>query len=240
MNALAVIPARMGSARMPWKNRLEIEVGVSLAQHAVNCARGAGVFRHIVVSTDAPEDLPIDRAHVSRRPVDLATGSADIAAVVRHELEIASRTHGRFDYVATLQPAVLARSPLIVRRLVEEVATRGAGGGLTMCPVHPWVWTERAGRATAPWLPGPYPRSQDCGPMWQEINAVQVARADAVLDGKRWAPPLVILDLPTWAAALDVDTPQDLAQARDLWPWARQRLETWTGAVRCLPVGPET
>jgi hypothetical protein len=183
-----------------------------------------------VVSTDAPEDLPIDRAHVSRRPSDLAGGSADIAAVAQHELTTAERTMGRFDYVVTLQPAVLARSPLIVRRLVEAVTESKASGGLTMCPVHPWIWNEKG----APWLPGPYPRSQDCGPMWQEINAVQVSSAESVRAGRRWDFPLVILDLPTWAAALDVDTPADLATARDMWPWCKTRLETWTGATRCL------
>jgi CMP-N-acetylneuraminic acid synthetase len=234
MNVLAVIPARMGSARVPWKNRLEIEAGVSLAQHAVDCARGSGVCRHIVVSTDAPEDLPIRNAQVSRRSIDLATGTADIAAVVQGVLTQAERTMGRFDYVVTLQPAVLARSPLIVRRLVEAVAAAGASGGLTMCPVHPWIWNERDGKACAPWLPGPYPRSQDCGPMWQEINAVQVSSAESVRVGRRWDFPLVILDLPTWAAALDVDTPADLATARDMWPWCKSRLETWTGATRCL------
>jgi CMP-N-acetylneuraminic acid synthetase len=230
MNILAVIPARMGSSRMPWKNRLEIEVDVSLAQHAVDCARGSGICRHIVVSTDAPEDLPIRSAHVSRRPIDLSTDTADIAAVVQDVLTQAERTMGRFDYVVTLQPAVLARSPLIVRRLVEAVAESKAAGGLTMCPVHPWIWNEKG----APWLPGPYPRSQDCGPMWQEINAVQVSSAEAVRAGRRWDFPLVILDLPTWAAALDVDTPADLATARDIWSWAKTRLETWTGATRCL------
>lgn len=234
MNVLAVIPARMGSARMPWKNRLEIEVGTSLAQHAVDCARGSGACRHIVVSTDAPDDLPIRNAHVAKRPADLSTGTADIAAVVQDVLAQAERTMGRFDYVVTLQPAVLARSPLIVRRLVEAVAEAKASGGLTMCPVHPWIWNERDGKACAPWLPGPYPRSQDCGPMWQEINAVQVSSAESVRAGRRWDFPLAILDLPTWAAALDVDTPADLAMARDMWPWAKTRLETWSGAIRCL------
>lgn len=234
MNVLAVVPARMGSARMPWKNRLEIEVGISLAQHAVDCARGSGVCRHVVVSTDAPEDLPIKCAQVAKRPLDLATGTADIAAVVQDVLKQAERIMGRFDYVVTLQPAVLARSPLIVRRLVEAVVEAKASGGLTMCPVHPWIWNEKDGKACAPWLPGPYPRSQDCGPMWQEINAVQVSSAESVRSGRRWDFPLVIMDLPTWSAALDVDTPADLATARDLWPWAKTRLETWAGKTRCL------
>jgi CMP-N-acetylneuraminic acid synthetase len=238
MRVLAVVPARMGSARMPWKNRLEIEVGVSLAQNAVDCARGSGICDYIVVSTDAPEDLPIRNAHVSKRPVDLATGTADIAAVVQHEMAVAERCLGyRFDWVVTLQPAVLARSPLIVRRLVEACASgEDCGGGLTMCPVHPWIWKMHNGGITAPWLPGPYPRSQDSPPMWQEINAIQVCRADAARAGKRWVSSLAILPLPTWSAALDVDTPDDLATARSIWPWAKLQLETWNPDIHVIPV----
>jgi hypothetical protein len=239
MKVLAVIPARMGSTRMPWKNRLEIEPGVSLAQHAVECARGSGICDHVVVSTDAPEDLPIRNAFVSRRPHDLSSASADIADVVRYELEVAERMMSiRFDLVVTLQPAVLARSPLIVRRLIEEVGRRGARGGLTMCPVHPWLWEAAADYLGAWWLPGVYPRSQDCSRRWQEINAVQVAAADAVRSGSRWDWPLVVMDLPTWAASLDVDTPNDLDEARDLWPFARRKLETWMGSMH-LFAGPD-
>lgn len=233
MRVLAVIPARMGSARLPWKNRLEISAGVSLAQHAVDCARGSGICDHVVVSTDEPENLPIRYAHVSQRPADLSTGTADIAAVVRHELARAeSARRDRFDYVVTLQPAVLARSPIIVRRLVEEVARTGSRGGLTMARApHPWRWNRCGENLGAWWLPGPYPRSQDCGEEWVEINAVQVAAADVVRSGGRWDPPLVVAELPSWAVGLDVDTAEDLDEARDLWPVASRKLETWRGRL---------
>jgi hypothetical protein len=238
-NVLAVIPARMGSTRLPWKNRLEIEVGVSLAQHAVDCARGSGVCSHVVVSTDAPEYLPVRDAHVSKRPMELSEATADIADVVCHELVTAERARReQFDLVVTLQPAVLARSPIIVRRLVEAVIAAGAGGGLTMARSHPWVWTARGDTISAPWLPGPYPRSQDCGAVLQEINAVQVATRAAVMAGRRWDSPLVVAELPPWAAALDVDTAQDLEEARAIWPFARRALEVWHGACRVLAVSP--
>ena len=122
MNIIAVIPARMGSKRMPWKNRLEISPGVSLAQHAVDCAVGAGLFDHIVVSTDDPEHLPIRNAYVSKRPAALSGDDADISSVIQYEVEHAERArHVQYSHVVTLQPAVLARSPLIVRSLVDAV-----------------------------------------------------------------------------------------------------------------------
>lgn len=240
VNVLAVIPARMGSQRVPRKNALDISPGLSLTQQAVDCAMWSGEFSRVVVSTDDPGALVVHGAIVSKRPAELATSTADIADVVRHELASAEAITGqRYDYVATLQPAVLARSPLIVRDLVRSVIKHGAGGGLTMCPVHPWVWTANGNTMSAPWIPGPYPRSQDCGRKWQEINAVQVARADAVRAGKRWESPLVVLTLPAWASVLDVDTEEDLAAARDLWPFAGPRLAQWVGCTDLLSVVPE-
>jgi CMP-N-acetylneuraminic acid synthetase len=232
MSVLAVIPARMGSKRMPWKNRMEISPGVSLAQHAVDCAVGAGVFDHIVVSTDDPEHLPIRDAYVSKRPTSLSGDDADISAVVKYEVERAEHARRvQYSHIVTLQPSVLARSPLIVRSLVDAVIDTSSGGGLTMCPVHPWIWQDEGnGAIGAWWLPGRYPRSQECGPRWQEINAVQVAARDAL--PTRWRHPLVILELPSWAACLDIDTPEDLAEARDIWPFASRKLETWTGNIR--------
>lgn len=244
MKTIAIIPARMGSARMPWKNRMEIEPGVNLAQHAVDCARGSGLVDHIIVSTDEPENLPVHHAHYSHRPHALSGPTADISAVVQHALIEAERLRReQFDLVVVLQPAVLARSPLIVRRMLEVMREQPQlRGALTMSKTHPWIWrgdTETC-TARARWVPGPYPRSQDSGPHWVEVNAVQITTRQVVLDGRRWDPPLAIAELPSWTQSLDIDTPADFEEARDLWPFARRKLETLvpTFAI-CDTVGPD-
>jgi DNA-binding transcriptional LysR family regulator len=215
---IAVVPARMGSARMPRKNLCEIEPGLSLVQHAINCARYSGIVSEVIVSTD--EHLEFDGAKTVIRPPELSGPTADISSAIRHATQ-----NYDYDLVVTLQPAVLARSPLIVRRLVEFVIANGCNGGLTMAATHRWVW-EIGCAAKNDWHPGPYPRSQDSAPRTVEVNAVQVASAFAVCNNARWSLPLAVAILPPWAAALDIDTPKDLAIARDLWPWAKLRLET--------------
>jgi hypothetical protein len=236
---LAIVPARMGSARVPNKNARELEPGLSLAQQAVDCARLSGAVSRTVVSTDRPDLLPIYGAEVSARPADLSGPTADIAATVRWELDRLERRGDRFDYVVTLQPAVVARSPGIVADLIDAVADADARGGITMARAHPWTWRGDGHVARAHWVPGPYPRSQDAGPHWSEINACQVACASAVRDGLRWAPPLIIAELPPWCTALDIDTADDLAMAIDLWPWARPRLQQWRPPLHLFDrVGP--
>lgn len=229
MEILAVIPARAGSERLPRKNRLEIEPGLSLVQQAINCAVDSGIINHTCVITD-DNYLQFERATRIREPPELAGPSADIAAAAQYALNDMDPLSQRgFDYVVTLQPAVLARSPLIVRRLVEYVLANAAGGGVTTAHTVPWQWSVRGPHALNSWYPGSYPRSQHAGTHLCEINGIQVASRAAVINKRRWDLPLVLAELPPWAASLDIDHPEDMARARDIWSFARPRLET------CVP-----
>ncbi len=239
MSVLAVIPARMGSARLPRKNLLEIEPGLSLVQQAIDCATGSGLVDEVIVSTDETT-LPIRNAHIRVRPAELCGPTADIADAV-YDAWMFGTWGVRHDWIVTLQPAVLARSPLIVRSMIERVLiderdNNRQPSAITMAHTVPWHWQRRRniwenGIADAPWMSGgKYPRSQDSPESWAEVNAVTVAPASAVESRCRWSLPLYVASLPSWAIALDIDTPGDLATARGLWPWARRELETWKPA----------
>ncbi len=230
MTTIAIIPARKGSKRLPRKNILAIEPGVSLVQHAIDCAVDSGMIDHTYVLSDDSRML-YERAIPFDEPHEDASDSADISTAVSHAVERIERSIGRIHYVVTLQPAVLARSPLIVRRVVEAVIEQKARGAVTAARTVPWRWVIRGVNAGNYWSPGPYPRSQGAPVFLDEINAVQVADFQSALEGKRWGLPLLLAELPHWAAALDVDDPDDLARARDMWPWARLRLETWEPTI---------
>lgn len=223
MKVLAVIPARAGSQRLPGKNRLEIQSGISLTQHAIDCARFSGVVDRVVVSTDDTA-LTFVGADYLPRPLELSGPRSDIRHAVHHAFEA---TGGDWDYVVTLQPAVLARSPLIVKDLVTAVVAESANGGVTAAHALPWIHEIRGRQARYSWYGGDYPRSQDSGLRMAEVNAVQVASKSAVLAQKRWDLPLIYAELPPWAVALDIDLPHDLEMARNLWPIASKALETW-------------
>jgi CMP-N-acetylneuraminic acid synthetase len=223
---VAIIPARMGSKRLPRKNALQIEPGVSLVQQAIDCAYGSGVIDRTFVLTD-DVGLRFTNAEYLGEPAADAGDDADISTAVAHAVDGLERSLGRIQYVVTLQPAVLARSALIVRQVVQAVVREDAGGAVTAARTVPWQWEVYGTQAANAWYPGPYPRSQYAGHHLAEVNAVQVATREAVAAGHRWATPLLLAELPPWAASLDIDEPADLAAARDLWPWAKPRLETW-------------
>lgn len=227
MITVAIIPARMGSKRLPRKNALQIEPGISLIQQAIDCAFGSGVVDRTFVLSDDIAGLRFHGAEPLIEPREDAADQADIATAVAHAVDGIERSIGRIGLVVTLQPAVLARSALILRQVVQAVVREDAGGAVTAARTVPWHWTVRGLAATNAWTPGPYPRSATAGHHLAEINAVQVATRAAVAAGRRWGMPLLLAELPPWAAALDIDEPADLAMARELWPFAKPRLETW-------------
>lgn len=234
MRVIAVIPARAGSKRLPRKNTLEIQADKNLVQHAIDCALDSGLVERAYVATDDPF-FPYTRAAHIGLPPHLAADRSDITDAVAYAADEAEK-HGRIDYVVTLQPAVLARSPLIVRRVLEAVLSSDAQGAVTAARTVPWQWVVHNGRARNGWTPGPYPRSQESAAHLCEINAVQVGTLAVVMERKRWGLPLLLAELPHWAAALDIDDPEDLTRARDLWPWARLRLETWEPTIHRVDV----
>jgi CMP-N-acetylneuraminic acid synthetase len=226
MRIVAIIPARAGSKRLPGKNRMDIEPGISLVQQAIDCAVDCGLCDLVAVLTD-DHRLDFKRAQRVAQPAELASDSADISAAVSEATERIERSIGTIDYIVTLQPAVVARSALIVQRVVQAVLHNRAGGAVTAARTVPWQWRMRGTQAVNDWHPGPYPRSATAGHHLAEINAVQVASRAAVAAGHRWGLPLLLAELPEWAAALDIDEATDMRRARDLWEWAKPRLETW-------------
>lgn len=232
MTAIALIPARMKSERIPRKNLREIKPGLTLVQQAVDCAVKSGCFSRVIVTSD--EDIPVADAELIRQPDALSGPQSDIKSVAQWLL----KEHApEADWIATLQPAVLARSPLIVRDLVEH-CIKVKRNGVTMAASHPWVWTMPLrglcgpGAIAAEWLMGEtYPRSQNMPKTFVEINAVQVADSVTIACGQRWRRPLDVLELPYWSQQFDIDTPDQLRDAIDMWPWAEPRLAAWKGAI---------
>jgi CMP-N-acetylneuraminic acid synthetase len=92
MKIAALIPARIGSKRLPKKNILELG-GKPLLFWSIETALKAKVFSEVSVSTESPEVIALVREKYSEsevkvviRPHDLATDSANLNDVCRHYL----------------------------------------------------------------------------------------------------------------------------------------------------------
>jgi len=114
MSALAVIPARGGSKRVPRKN-IRPFLGEPVIARVIRTARSAGVFAEIMVSTDDAEIAGIARAAGAEVPfLRSAATSGDQATTLSVLREVLGdyRTLGRsFETVCCLYPtAVLVRA----------------------------------------------------------------------------------------------------------------------------------
>lgn len=222
MNVLCVIPARAGSKRIPRKNWQEI-AGSGLAERAYTTAVISGACSRVVVSSDS-SDWP-DFMDVIHRPADLSQGEPDsLARTVRHALQECEKDGTRYDYVVTLQPATPLRTPQLVRFMVKKTIETDALGAISMAKTVPWTWKIDGKSAENAWYPAPYPLSQDCNfTRLQEVNTCQIGRRDVVLSGKRWGLPLLVCEMPPWAV-LDIDTPEELEDARALFAPLYERM----------------
>ncbi len=228
MNVLAIILARGGSTRIPQKNLQKLGE-LSLAAHAAKAADESVLVDLSVVSTD-DEQIARECARFGcdwvQRPAEISGEHATIEQAVKYTLEkMEAKTGDRFDYVVALQAAVPARPVGAIDDLLSAVINQHARGGVTVVRRSPWMWQVNSDAvARTWWTPRQYPRSQDVqSHQFEEINSIQVTPRAEALRCQRWSTPLVLMELPEWAA-IDIDTPADLESAQHAWPELQARL----------------
>ncbi|MEJ7569431.1 MAG: acylneuraminate cytidylyltransferase family protein [Gaiellaceae bacterium] len=122
-SAVALVPARAGSQRVPGKNVREL-AGHPLLAYSIAAARASGVFGAIVVSTDSEEIAEIARRYGADapelRPAEIATStSPDIEWVA---LAMAGRNEEIF---GILRPTSPFRSAATIRRAFDRLVELG-------------------------------------------------------------------------------------------------------------------
>ena len=159
IDAVALIPARAGSKRMPDKNVRSL-AGHPLIAYTIAAAAHSGVFRDVIVSTDAEAYADIARHYGAEvpflRPAALAGDrSPDIDWVEHalHELRSAGRS---YDCFSILRPTSPLRMPETIARAWRAfVAEDGIDSlrAVEPCQQHPGkMWVVR-GRRMLPLLP---------------------------------------------------------------------------------------
>ena len=202
--AVAIIPARGGSKRIPRKN-IRHFAGQPLIVHPLNRAAQSGLFARIVVSTDDSEIAEVARAHGAEVPFLRAPGLAD---------DFTGTSEVIADAVTRL--ALSAEVPvccLYATAAFLETEDLQAGLALLQRSEADWVMAvtpfpapiERSYRRSAegllqPRWPEQMPRrSQDFEPSYQDAGQFYWARAS------RWQQP----DARAWDGAAGVEIPRE-------------------------------
>ncbi|MEO8448942.1 MAG: 3-deoxy-manno-octulosonate cytidylyltransferase [Gemmatimonadota bacterium] len=241
MPTLGVIPARLGSTRLPRKP-LQLLAGRPLVLCVMDRVAAFGLFDRLVVATEAPEIAELVEAAGGEALLTSAaheTGTERVAEVAR------TQAGSGYDVVVNVQ----GDEPFISRQVVAGAIARVEAGDdvgtaavpLTGDPADPArvkVVLDARGRALYfSRAPIPYRRDQSDGESvehWQHVG-VYACRRDALLRWVTFCPPpaeraerleqlralhhgltigVALLDEP---AGLAIDTPADLARANELW-----------------------
>lgn len=116
MSAVAIIPARGGSQRIPRKN-LKLFNGEPMIVGSIRTALASGLFERVVVSTDDEEIAQVARSHGAQvpfmRPAALADAYTGTAAVIEHAIGALDR---RYDYTC----CIYATAPLLQARFLRQ------------------------------------------------------------------------------------------------------------------------
>jgi CMP-N,N'-diacetyllegionaminic acid synthase len=115
-SAVAFVPARSGSERVPGKNTRPL-AGHPLLAYAIETAVQSGCFARVVVSTDSGEIADVARWYGADvpflRPTEYATSTSPDIEWLAHTLE---RLEERYDLFALIRATNPFRGPETVRR----------------------------------------------------------------------------------------------------------------------------
>lgn len=232
--AVALVPARGGSLRVPGKNLLPL-AGHPLLAYAIAGAREAGIFSAVVCSTDSEQIAQAARRYGAEvpglRPAELATATSSdvewVALVMRERTE---------DAFAILRPTSPFRTGATIRRAWQRLSELGERAdsirAVELVKQHPGKMWRLAGDLMEPLLPQPEGETplhsrqyQALPPVYVQNSSLELAWSHVLegplptISGFRVAPFLT-----EGAEGFSVDYPEDVERAERLLEEGAARL----------------
>lgn len=225
MNAVAVIPARGGSQRIPRKNIKPFH-GRPMIAWSIRCALASGLFDAVVVSTDDDEIAAVAKAEGAEvpfvRPAALADAFTGTAAVMRHALERLSAQGRDYDLACCLYATAPLLSVDDLRRGHEVLSVApGKSYAFSVCgfgfPVQRALGLDEEGALTPLYPEYREVRSQDLPPAFQDAGQFYWGRSAAWQRGDvLFSPSSLPVMLPRHRVQ-DIDTEEDWQRAEWLF-----------------------
>ena len=216
--AVAIVPARGGSKRIPDKNLVRLG-GRPLIAHTIAAARAARTISRVVVSTDSARIAAAARAagaEVIMRPARLATDVATTESVIRHAL---SELDCPADVIVVLQPTSPLRTARDIDAAVRLLRSTGAPSVVGVCAVeHPveWIFRLTPRRRLRPIARTTASRRRTATRAVRLNGAIYAVRRDIFeRTGRLRHPTTVAYEMPH-SRSIDIDEPRDLDVARAL------------------------
>jgi N-acylneuraminate cytidylyltransferase len=230
-SAVALIPARSGSERVPGKNVAPL-AGHPLIAYSIAAAEDAGVFDAVVVSTDSEEIAGIARRYGAEvpglRPAEIATATSPDIAWVLHTIG-GLRTEGRsYELFSILRPTSPFRTGETIRRAWYQLLALGdradsirAVETVRQHPGKMWILDGELIRPLLPQRPEGTPtystQTKALQPVLVQNSSLEIAWT-RVLEGERpeIAGPRITPFFTEGAEGFSIDYPDDFERAEEM------------------------
>ena len=227
-SAVAFVPARSGSERVPHKNVRPL-AGHPLLAYAIATALESGRFERVVVSTDSEEIADVARWYGADvpflRPAEFATATSPDIEWLAYTLE---RLDERYELFALIRATNPFRGPDVVRRGLEQLLATPEADSLRAVELvkqHPgkmWLLSGD-GRTMSPlldqfeldvaWHAGQY---QALPPVYSQNSALEIAWTRVVTETGTREGSVLAPFLTQGLEGFNVDDEDDWEQAARL------------------------
>jgi CMP-N,N'-diacetyllegionaminic acid synthase len=243
--AVALIPARAGSVRVPGKNVREL-AGHPLLAYSIAAARGAGIFDAVIVSTDSPEIAAVAERYGAEvpglRPAQMGTATSPDIEWVRHVISGLESDGRRFDAFSILRPTSPFRGADTIRRAFDQLVALGERAdsirAVRPCREHPGKMWVIDGDLMRPLLDQPdgvpyHSRQfQSLPSVYVQDSSLEIAWMRALDDHDSIAGERVAPFLTEGAEGFSVDYPDDWRVAEEMVASGEAELPTVAVAGR--------
>jgi N-acylneuraminate cytidylyltransferase len=222
MNCIAVIPARAGSKGLPGKNTALID-GKSLIQLAIESALSIPEITRVVVTSDdvSVQKIALDLgAEVVVRPVELAQDNTPIESAILHALHSLNLKTTVKDVLTIIQPTSPLRDSRLLAASIDKYIKNGSNGsvfGVVEVEHHPAKMLIVDGENIVP-----FTKVEDLSAPRQQLDHVVRQSGSIYVTNLQQFLSLgtLFINPVGWVAvsgaeAIDIDTAQDLALARE-------------------------
>ena len=239
-SAVALIPARQGSKRVPPKNVRALNGHPTIA-YTIVPAIESGVFDSVIVSTDSEEIAAIARHYGAEvpflRPPQFASDTSPDIEWLEYTLGELKRQGRTWDAFSLLRPTSPFRTAETIRRAWARFTAQDGVDSLRAiekCAQHPGkMWVVRGERMfpllpfandQTPWHSTPY---QALPPVYVQNASLEIAWTRVVLEQRSLAGDVLVPFVTEGYEGFDINDPTD-------WMVAERLLAD--GAVALPPV----
>jgi len=220
-SAVALIPARSGSKRVPHKNIAPL-AGHPLIAYTIAAAQESGVFDAVVVSTDSEHYAAVARHYGAEvpflRPADMAGDASSDIEWVTHALRHLQSHRRAYDAFALLRPTSPCRKAATIKRAWAQFTHENVDSlrAVEKCEQHPakmWIVRDKRMHPLAPmgWGAVPHHSMQYAAlpPVYVQNASLEIAWTRIALEMGSIAGEVLTPFLTEADEGIDVNRPRD-------------------------------